>query len=160
MNVAITFGLFCIGAYLLQIVFGMRQLKHFNETYSSLRKMGRVAIGRRAGKIKSGTIVLFAIDPTGKVLAAKKMQGVTVLATFKDMPNYVGQDIHYLDTYNPLVRKENKLLQIAIEDAREVFLRVEAGVYKDVPKVAPVVDVALHAKLLFARFKQPFKKSS
>ncbi|MGT2910139.1 transcriptional regulator GutM [Streptococcus cameli] len=159
MSFVIVFGLFCVGAYLLQIVFGMRQLKHFNETYSQMRRLGRVAIGRRAGKIKSGTIVLFAIDKDAKVLAAKKMQGVTVLASFKDMPAYVGQDIHYLDTYNPLVRKENKLLQIAIEDAREVFLRVEAGVYKDVPKYAPVVDVALHSKLLFARMKQQFKKS-
>lgn len=159
MNVVIVFGLFCVGAYLLQIVFGMRQLKHFNQTYAQLRKLGRVAIGRRAGKIKSGTIVLFAVDKSGKVLAAKKMQGVTVLATFKDMPAYIGQDIHYFDRYNPLVRSENKLLQIAIEDAREVFLRVEAGTYEDVPKYAPVVDVALHSKLFVARVKQQFKKS-
>lgn len=159
MNFVLVFGAFCVAAYALQIVFGMKQLKHFNTTYSEMRRLGRVAIGRRSGKIRSGTIVLFAVDGTGKVLVAKKMQGVTVLAKFKDMPAYVGEDIHYLDTYNPLVRKENKLLQIAIEDAREVFLRVEAGVYKDVPKYAPVVDVALHSKLFLARFKQQFNKS-
>ncbi|MGT2753770.1 transcriptional regulator GutM [Streptococcus ovis] len=159
MSFAIIFGLFCIAAYLLQILFGLRQLKHFNETYGELRQLGRVAIGRRAGKIKSGTIVMFAINPDGKVLAAKKMQGVTVLAHFKDMPTYVGQDIHYFDKYNPMVRKENKLLQIAIEDAREVFLRVEAGVYKDVPKYAPVVDVTTHAKLFLSRLKFQLKKS-
>lgn len=159
MNFALTFGLFCVAAYALQILFGLRQLKHFNQTYGEMRRIGRVAIGRRAGKIKSGTIVMFAIDSEGKVLAAKKMQGVTVLAHFKDMPTYIGQDIHYFDKYNPLVRKENKLLQTAIEDAREVFLRVEAGNYKDVPKYAPVVNVTTHAKLFLSRLKLQLKKS-
>lgn len=159
MNSIIIFGVFCMGAYLLQILLGLKQLKDFNATYGQLRRLGRVAIGRRSGKVRSGTIVLFAIDKGGKILAAKKMQGVTVLARFKDLPAYIGQDIHYLDTYNPLVRKENKLLQIAIEDAREVFLRVEAGVYKDVPKYAPFVNVTTHVKLLLARLTLQFKKS-
>ena len=144
--------------YILQIIFGLKQLKHFNTTYSELRKMGRVAIGRRAGKIKAGTIVMFAVDQSGKVLDARRMQGVTVAARFKTMPDYIGQDIHYFDTYNPLIRKENKLLQIAIEDAREVFLRTEAGNYEDVPKFAPVLNVGNQLKLLSTRLKLQFKK--
>ncbi|HEL9645545.1 transcriptional regulator GutM [Streptococcus suis] len=151
-------GAVVIVAYILQIVFGLKQLKHFNTTYSELRKKGRVAIGRRAGKIKAGTIVMFAVDKSGKVLDARRMQGVTVAARFKTMPDYIGQDIHYFDTYNPLIRKENKLLQIAIEDAREVFLRTEAGNYEDVPKFAPVLNVGNQLKLLSTRLKLQFKK--
>ncbi|WP_170242796.1 transcriptional regulator GutM [Streptococcus suis] len=151
-------GAVVILAYILQIIFGLKQLKHFNTTYSELRKKGRVAIGRRAGKIKAGTIVMFAVDQSGKVLDARRMQGVTVVARFKTMPDYIGQDIHYFDTYNPLIRKENKLLQIAIEDAREVFLRTEAGNYEDVPKFAPVLNVGNQLKLLSTRLKLQFKK--
>lgn len=151
-------GAVVILAYILQIILGLRQLKHFNTTYSELRKKGRVAIGRRAGKIKAGTIVMFAVDKSGKVLDARRMQGVTVAARFKTMPDYIGQDIHYFDTYNPLIRKENKLLQIAIEDAREVFLRTEAGNYEDVPKFAPVLNVGNQLKLLSTRLKLQFKK--
>lgn len=151
-------GAVVIVAYILQIIFGLKQLKHFNTTYSELRKKGRVAIGRRAGKIKAGTIVMFAVDQSGKVLDARRMQGVTVAARFKTMPDYIGQDIHYFDTYNPLIRKENKLLQIAIEDAREVFLRTEAGNYEDVPKFAPVLNVGNQLKLLSTRLKLQFKK--
>ncbi len=151
-------GAVVIVAYILQIIFGMKQLKHFNTTYSELRKKGRVAIGRRSGKIKAGTIVMFAVDKSGKVLDARRMQGVTVAARFKTMPDYIGQDIHYFDTYNPLIRKENKLLQIAIEDAREVFLRTEAGNYEDVPKFAPVLNVGNQLKLLSTRLKLQFKK--
>ena len=40
---------------------------------------------------------------------------VTILARFQNMDDYVGEDIHYFDKYNPLVRKENKLMQSAIE---------------------------------------------
>lgn len=151
-------GAVVILAYILQIIFGLKQLKHFNTAYSELRKKGRVAIGRRAGKIKAGTIVMFAVDKSGKVLDARRMQGVTVAARFKTMPDYIGQDIHYFDTYNPLIRKENKLLQIAIEDAREVFLRTEAGNYEDVPKFAPVLNVGNQLKLLSTRLKLQFKK--
>ena len=151
-------GLIVIAAYALQIVLGLRQLKNFNDTYSRLRKLGRVAIGRRSGRVRSGTIVLFAIDKDAKVLEGRKMQGVTVFSQFKEMPAYVGQDIHYLDTYNPLVRKENKLVQIAIEDAREVFLRVEADNYKDVPKSAPLLNLGLQWQILKSKFQTKTKQ--
>lgn len=151
-------GAVVIVAYIFQIIFGLRQIKHFNQTYSELRKKGRVAIGRRSGRIKAGTIVMMAVDQKGHVLEARRMQGITVAARFKEMPDYVGQDIHYLDSYNPLVRKENKLLQIAIEDAREVFVRSEAGDYRDVPKFAPVMDLGTRLKMLSARIKFQFKK--
>ena len=65
-----------------------------------------VAIGRKSGRIKSGTIVMFMVDENGRVLKASKMQGVTILARFQNMDDYVGEDIHYFDKYNPLVRKE------------------------------------------------------
>ncbi|EGE53924.1 transcriptional regulator GutM [Streptococcus parauberis] len=153
MNNMIILGLVMVIAYILQIIFGLKQLKNFNETYSELRKAGKVAIGKRSGKIKAGTIVMFAVDNSGKVLKAKRMQGVTIIAMFKDMPNYIGQDIHYLDHHNPLVRQENKLLQAAIKDAQELFLRTEAGSYEDVSKYGSAFDMNLHVKGLISRLK-------
>ena len=78
MSFVYLFGIFALGAYLLQILFGLKQIKHFNQNYQQLCKKGKVAIGRRAGKIKAGTIVLLAVDPAGIILDARKMQGVTV----------------------------------------------------------------------------------
>lgn len=158
MDKIVIFGIIVILAYVVQIILGMKQLKHFNKVYAELRKKGRVAIGRRSGKIKSGTIVMFAIDKEGLVLDARKMQGVTVAAYFKQMPNFIGQDIHYFDTYNPLVRNENKLVQIAIEDARELFLRMEAGSYQDVSKYGSAFDLDFYLKSLKNRLKYQFKK--
>lgn len=85
---------------------GMKQIKHFNQNYQELRQLGKVAIGRRAGKLKAGTIILFAVDSQGKILAARKMQGVTVLAKFHPLPQYVNEDIHYMDHYHPLVQRK------------------------------------------------------
>lgn len=158
MDKIVIFGIIVILAYVVQIILGMKQLKHFNKVYAELRKKGRVAIGRRSGKIKSGTIVMFAIDKEGLVLDARKMQGVTVAAHFKQMPNFIGQDIHYFDTYKPLVRNENKLVQIAIEDARELFLRMEAGSYQDVSKYGSAFDLDFYLKSLKNRLKYQFKK--
>ena len=118
----IIFAVFVMAAYIFQMFLGWQQLKDFNKTYTMLRRLGRVAIGRKSGRIKSGTIVMFAVDENGRVLKASKMQGVTILARFQNMDDYVGEDIHYFDKYNPLVRKENKLMQSAIEDARKVYL--------------------------------------
>ncbi|MGT2833487.1 transcriptional regulator GutM [Streptococcus halotolerans] len=140
-------------AYIFQIFLGIKQIKHFNTVYAALLRKGRVAIGRRSGKFKSGTVVMFAINKDGIILDAKKIQGVTVGARFKSMPQYLDQDLHYLDHYNPLVRKENKLTQIAIEDARNVFLTIEAGTYKEAPKHIPMIDWGLQVKTLLSYVK-------
>lgn len=157
MNSIYLLGIVVMLAYVLQTLLGLQQLKDFNSVYSELRRQGKVAIGRRAGKIKAGTIVMFALTDDGEVLDARKLQGVTVLSRFKSLPAYIGQDIHYLDRYHPLVRQENRLLQIAIEDARELFLRIQAGNYQDVPKLAPLMSFSTQAALLPSYFKLKLK---
>lgn len=73
MSFIYVFGALFLTAYLVQVAMGMKQIKHFNQNYQELRQLGKVAIGRRAGKLKAGTIILFAVDPQGKILAARKM---------------------------------------------------------------------------------------
>ncbi|MBA2795107.1 transcriptional regulator GutM [Streptococcus porcinus] len=158
MDTIVVFAIIVIVAYLVQIILGMKQLKHFNHVYAQLRQKGRVAIGRRSGKVKAGTLVMFAIDQAGTVLDARKMQGVTVAARFKEMPQFIGQDIHYFDCYNPLIRQENKLLQVTIEDARDLFLQIEAGSYQEAPKYSSALDLDVHVKGLMTRLKYQLKK--
>ncbi len=86
MNDMYLFIVFAASAYVLQAVISWKQLKHFNQTYSELRRKGKVAIGKRPGKIRSGTIVMLAIDDHDQVLEVRKMQGVTSWQNF----------IHYL----------------------------------------------------------------
>ncbi|CAI3456944.1 transcriptional regulator [Enterococcus cecorum] len=154
----IVLACFVLGAYVLQVIFTLKQMKHFNEVYQALRKKGKVAIGKRAGKIKAGTIVMFSVNPDGTIIDARKMQGVTILAKFKALPNYVGQDIHYLDKYNPVFRNENKLTQEAILNAREIYVRVEAGNYHEEKPVSPLSMLGLQYKIYKTKLQMKLKK--
>lgn len=149
MSFLVVFGIFGVGAYMLQIIFSLKQIKNFNETYSKLRKQGKVAIGRRSGKVKAGTIIMFAVNNQGIVLDCAKMQGVTVTARFQNMAEFIGEDIHYLDKFHPIVSQKNKLLITAIEDAREIYLRVEANNYVEEKPVSPIGN--LMSQLQFAK---------
>ena len=50
MNSLIIFAVFVMAAYIFQMFLGWQQLKDFNKTYTMLRKLGRVAIGREVRK--------------------------------------------------------------------------------------------------------------
>ena len=73
------------------------------------------------------------------------------------MDDYVGEDIHYFDKYNPLVRKENKLMQSAIEDARKVYLWNEAGIEKETSSSDSFLGFGFYANYQLS-IKQLFKK--
>ncbi|AXY24962.1 transcriptional regulator [Suicoccus acidiformans] len=160
MNYIILFSIIAITAYILQFGLGYFQIKHFNEVYSDLRRKGRVAIGTRAGKISAGTIVMFAIDDEAKILDARKMQGVSVIAKFKELPDYIGEDLHFIDHKHPLVQKENKLTKIAMEDARDLFIKVEMGDYTEEKKSGPVDNLLLNTKVATNQFVNKFKRSA
>lgn len=158
MNFMIVLGAFGIGAYLLQIVFGMKQIKHFNQTYQQLRRKGKVAIGRRAGKLKAGTIVMFAVSKEGEIIESVKMQGVTVMAKFKQMPQFNGQFITSLVLDHELVQQENKLMRQAIVNAREIYIRVEEGNYVEEKPVSPFVLAKIQANLFKEKIQIKLKR--
>ncbi|MGO4928393.1 transcriptional regulator GutM [Fundicoccus sp. Sow4_F4] len=159
MSFVTVFIIFAVSAYAFQIFLGFQQLRHFNGVYQELRRKGKVAIGRRPGKIRSGTIVMFAIEDEGKIIDARLMQGVTVASKFKALNKYVGQDIHYIDKYHPLVQKENKLTQFAMENAREIYLRVAVGDYKEEPAASPFKQLAFNVNLSKNLLMSKFKRS-
>lgn len=66
------------------------------------------------------------IDDHDQVLEVRKCRGY-IFGKFHSLPVYAGEDIHYIDRYHPSVRAEDRLTQAALENAREVYLRIEAG---------------------------------
>lgn len=159
MSFVYVFGAFAIGALIFQTILGFFQIKHFNTTYQELRRKGKVAIGRRSGKFKAGTIVFFAINDDAKIIDARLMQGVTVMAKFKPKEEYIGQDIHFIDHYHPLVQKENKLTQLAMENAREIYLRVEIGNYTEEKPNSPLQNIQMSVAMLKEGVTSKFRRS-
>lgn len=112
-------------AFALQIVLSMAQMKHFANEFCKLRRLGKVACGRKAGGFHAGAIVMFLIDDDGIVKQAKKIEGITFLARVKDMKDFQGRDIRTL-TEND-VPKGHKNLGRAVADASLTFRKYTAG---------------------------------
>lgn len=118
-----------ISAYAFQALLTMRQLKHFTKIYRQIRQKGKVAIGRKSGGIKAGTIVFMAINAQGVVQETQIMQGISIFARFKQYKLFDGEELIFLDRKHPKVRQLNQLIQLAIEDARDTYVKVSEGVY-------------------------------
>ena len=104
-----------IVVWILNFTLGLIQIKDFNKNYIELRKLGKVAIGRKKGMITSGTIVLIRIENDGLILESRKMQGVTVAARVR---NFQGLENMYIDKIEEEdLKKFNKPLKKAILDA-------------------------------------------
>jgi glucitol operon activator protein len=112
-------------AWLTQSVFGFLQIKHFNRKYAELRSLGRVAIGKRTGLLRAGTVVMFAIDKQNNILKAAKMQGITVFSRVRKMKGFDGKNLLTLseDDY----KQVNKLTRTAIEDALNSYEIISNG---------------------------------
>lgn len=153
------FIIFAVLAYVVQLFLGFLQIKHFNIVYRELRRKGKVAIGRKPGKVKSGTLVLFGIEDDGEIIDARLMQGVTVFSKFRRLDRYIGHDIHYIDKYHPLVQKENKLTQASMENAREVFLKVTTGNYIEETPQTPYQQLGTKISMSTSMIKNKIKGS-
>lgn len=158
MHPYILVGLFMLGAYILQTIFSLKQIKHFNQIYSQLRQQGKVAIGRRPGKIQSGTIFMVAVDNQGKILDAMVMQGVTVLAKFKERPKYINELITDLTLHHPIVANENKLIRQAILDARDLYIKVQNNDYHEKMPLSPFSMLKVQATGYSQQLRGFFKK--
>lgn len=109
-------------AYVLQFLLTMIQMKDFNLNFRDLRKMGRVAIGKKKGGFVAGSIVMFAIDDKGIILKGMCLSGVTVLARFKEINDFNGVDITTITEEQ--VKSYSKQVQKAILDASSNYITI------------------------------------
>lgn len=112
-------------AWLVQSLLGFMQIKHFNKKYTEMRSMGRVAIGKKTGVFRAGTVVMFAIDKRNKILKAAKMQGVTVFSRVKDLKGFEGK--YLLKISEEDFKGVDKLTRLAIADALRSYDIIAQG---------------------------------
>ncbi len=106
-------------------ILGLMQIKDFNKNYIELRRIGKVAIGRKKGYIKAGTIVLILIDDEGIVVSSRKMQGVSVFARVKEFRGLEGMSLSNITKED--LNGFNKLMRIAILDAIKTYNTFKGG---------------------------------
>ena len=81
--------------------------------------------GRQAGGFHAGAIVLFLIDDNGIIRKAKKLEGVTCLARFKEMKGF--QDKYVGELTGEEIPKTHKNLKKAVKDAALTYCKYISG---------------------------------
>ena len=75
----------------LQMLLSMIQVRHYQRAVREMLGTGLLGIGQRKGGLKSGEILILSYDrKADRVVGCKSMKGLTVMATFKPVPAYVG----------------------------------------------------------------------
>lgn len=130
------FYLLCLmgAAFALQYYLTFRQLKSFSAAYGRMRKTGnRAAIGRFAGKIRAGAVVIFSIDKDGNIEDGEMMQGVTVFARFRPFTAFNGENVADLDEKGCREKHLSISLTRAVTDASYNYRHVMNGEEIPVP---------------------------
>lgn len=143
--------------YVVQLFLGLRQAKHFAAVFSDLRRRGRVAIGKRKGLLSAGALVMFRIDDDGIIVEGRRMTGVTVLARFRPLTDFDGEQIATLTLGRD--RRYSAGLRSAVENARENYLIITAGgVAAEPQRPSPATRSACAQHSSAARFQpDPFR---
>ncbi|UQS81910.1 transcriptional regulator GutM [Bombilactobacillus folatiphilus] len=124
----IMFGLIFVGAFLLQGLLGFFQIKNFSMNYRLLRKQGqRVLIGKNPKKIRSGTLLLLAMNESGQIQDAKLMKGVTVFAKFKDLTSLRNQNLAMVATDYDSLHQYDTLTRQCIQNAYKNYVDFQTG---------------------------------
>ena len=122
------------GAFLLQNLLTFRQMQSFTRYYRLLRKDGsRAAIGRFAGKLHAGAVVIFAIDEDGTIRDGALMQGVTVFARFRPYDLFNGMRVGELTEADCSERRLSYSAAKAVTDAMYTYRKVMNGEEIPVP---------------------------
>ncbi|RYL89331.1 transcriptional regulator [Sporolactobacillus sp. THM7-4] len=144
--------IFIGGAFLAQLFFGYFQVRHFSHVFVQMRRKGKVAIGRKKGNLRSGTIVFLAVDPHGEILDAKKMQGVTVIARFRSMKHLIGENIQSISAEK--LENDNNLVRLAINDAVHNYKIVAEGGKIEENHGSPLFNASIMVKSIFQKSKK------
>lgn len=137
--------------YLLQMVLGLRQSKNFANTFTVMRRQGRVAIGKKQGLLVAGAFVLFRLDADGRIVEGQKLSGVTVLSRFRPFDLFNGME---LATLSPASDKRfNRSVRAAVANARDNYLIIMAGGTAPEPP-GPLAGIGSSLRRLFGRRTQ------
>ncbi|MFD2617588.1 transcriptional regulator GutM [Terrilactibacillus laevilacticus] len=140
----ITLMIFIGGAFIVQMALGYLQMRHFSHVFTRLRRKGKVAIGRKKGRLRSGTIVFIRINEQGDIFEVQKMQGVTVLARFKALKGLTGKNIKTLGEQD--LKAYNNLLRAAIEDAVNNYKIISSGGTIPTKSISPLQQMVSYGK--------------
>lgn len=127
MSIMFWIGFFLVMAFLLQGFLGFLQIKNFSVNFGDLRKKGKVLIGKNPKRIRSGSLILMAIDKEGSIKEARIMKGVTVFAKFKQLKKLQNMNVVEVAANHQIISSFDKLTQQCILNAYRNYINFKTG---------------------------------
>lgn len=126
----IYFGIILVAAFLLQGLLGLRQIKNFSNTFHKLRVLAPVAIGKNPKKLRSGTLILVAVDNNGSIKEAQMMKGVTIFAKFKELKALKNKNLAEVASSYDQLKRFDKLTRVCLLDAYKNYINYRTNKLK------------------------------
>lgn len=79
--------------FLMQAIGGYYQIKDYRKAVKRMHQLGNVGIGQKKGKFFNGNIVMVASDNEGVITGAEILDGVTFLAKFHPVEEFLGKKL-------------------------------------------------------------------
>lgn len=106
-------------------VLALMQSKNYTTAYTTLRRRGQVAIGKKKGLFTTGAIVMFLLDADGRIVEGTRLTGVTVLARFRPFTEFDGLHLAAIGAGGD--RRFTRSVRLAVDNARDNYLWWSAG---------------------------------
>lgn len=117
--------------FVLQALGGYYQVKNYRRTVREIHKLGNVGLGQKKGKFFNGNIVMIASDRDGIIKKAVILDGITFLAKFHPVEEFLGQKLvgnsiyTFLEITDGFDKKERRKYQGWIRALEALRLRFE-----------------------------------
>ena len=79
--------------FILQALGGWYQIQNYRKAMRRVHQYGNVGFGQRKGRLTAGYIIMIACDHDGIITRCEIMQGLSFLAKFKPLNEFLGKDM-------------------------------------------------------------------
>ena len=100
--------------FILQALGGWYQIQNYRKAMRRVHQYGNVGFGQRKGRLTAGYIIMIACDHDGIITRCEIMQGLSFLAKFKPLNEFLGKDMkgrsiyEFLDDMKDFDKKTKK----------------------------------------------------
>jgi DNA-binding transcriptional regulator of glucitol operon len=108
-------------AWVLQLFLSIGQMRRFYRRVADLKRLGRTAVGVGGGTYRGRAYAVVVVDPTGRVVTAELMTGISVFAHLKPLTEVRGWNLQALCQTPPaaLKKKQQAALCAAAKKIRQ-----------------------------------------
>ena len=100
--------------FILQALGGWYQIQNYRKAMRRVHQSGNVGFVQRKGRLTAGYIIMIACDHDGIITRCEIMQGLSFLAKFKPLNEFLGKDMkgrsiyEFLDDMKDFDKKQKK----------------------------------------------------